>query len=67
MLSEASAAENFKNIVTKEESAQNEKFLLMPQMFTTLFNNCSFIYKVTNIFNLIFLRSAADLLHVGKG
>ena len=37
MLSDVSAADGFfENIVTKEEIAQNEQFLLLPQYFPLL-------------------------------
>ena len=57
----------FENIVTKEEIAQNEQFLLLPQCFPLLvigypFNyyRFSFFYKISS------KSSAAEMLFEGK-
>ena len=69
MLSDASVADGFlKTEVTKEEIAQNEQFLLLPQCFPLLvigypFNCRDFLY-----FDKICSKSsAAELLYEGKG
>ena len=49
MLSDASAADGFsENIVTKEEIAQNEQFLLLTQCFPLLVIGYPFNYRVFN-------------------
>ena len=42
-------------------------FFSFATMFSTLFNNFTFIYRTFYSFALISKSSAADLLHVGKG
>ena len=54
--------------MTKEEIAQNEQFLLLPQYFQlySIFK-LSFIEIFHNIAKMISKSSAADLLYVEKG
>ena len=69
MLSNASAADSFfENIVTKEEIAQNEQFLLLPQSFPLLVIGYQFNYRDFLFFNKIRSKlSAAVLSYEGKG
>ena len=69
MLSDASAADSFwKNIVTKEEIAQDEQFLLLPQCFQLyLIVKLSFVEIVQVCVNKFWKSPAAELLYEGKG
>ena len=69
MLSDASAADVFlKNIVTKEEIAQNEQFLLLPQYFPLLVIGYPFNYRDFLFFDKTCSKSsAAELSYEGKG
>ena len=69
MLSDASAAVGFlKNIVTKEEIAQNEQFLLLPQCFLLLVIGYPFNFRDFLFFDKICLiSSAAELSYEGNG
>ena len=58
----------FKNIVTKEEIAQNEQFLLLPQCFPLLVIGYPFNYRDFLFFDKICSKSsAAELSYEGKG
>ena len=58
----------FENIVTKEEIAQNEQFLLLPQCFQLLVIGYPFNYRDFPYFDKVCSKSsAADLLYVGEG
>ena len=58
----------FENIVTKEEIAQNEKFILLTQCFSLLVIGYPFNYRDFLFFNKICSKSsAAELLYEGKG
>ena len=58
----------FENIVTKEEIAQNEQFLLLPQCFLLLVIGYPFNYRDFLLFDKICSKSsAAKLLYDGKG
>ena len=58
----------FENIATKEEIAQNEQFLLLPQCFPLLVIGYPFNYRDFLFFDKIRLKSsAAELLYEGKG
>ena len=58
----------FENIVTKEEIAQNEQFLLLTQCFPLLVIGYPFNYRDFLFFDKICPKSsAAELLYVGKG
>ena len=49
----------FVNIVTKEEIAQNEQILILPQCFLLLFIGYPFNYKDFLFFDNICLKSSA--------
>ena len=56
------------NIVTKEEIAQNEQFLLLPQCFPLLVIGYPFNYRDFLFFDKTCSKSsAAELLYEGKG
>ena len=58
----------FENVVKKEEIAQNEQFLLLPQCFPLLVIGYPFNYRDFLFFDKICLKlSAAELLYEGKG
>ena len=58
----------FKNIVTKEEIAQNVQFLLLAQCFPLFVTGYPFSYGNCLCFDKIRSKSsAAELLYVGKG
>ena len=66
MLYDASAADSFlKKIVTKEEIAQNERFLLLPLCFPLWIIGYPFNYRDFLFFDKI--RSVAELSYEGKG
>ena len=69
MLSDAYAADGvFKNIVTKEEIAQNEQFLLLPQCFPVFVIGYPFNYRDFPSFDKTCSKSsAAELSYEGKG
>ena len=69
MLSDASAGRQlFENIVTKEEIAQNEQFLLLPQCFPLLVIGYPFNYRDFPYFDKIWSKSsAAEMPYEGKG
>ena len=69
MLSDASAADGFfQNIVAKEEIAQNEQFLLLPQCFPLLVIGYPFNHRDFLFFDKICSKlSAAVLSYEGKG
>ena len=57
----------FKNIVTKEEIAQNEQFLLLTQCFPLLVIGYPFNYRDFSFLDKICLKSsAAELSYEGK-
>ena len=68
-LSDTSAADGFlKNKVTKEEIAQSEQFLLLPQCFPLLVKGYPFNYREFLFFDKVCSKSfAAELLYEGKG
>ena len=67
MLSDASAADGFLKIVTKEEIAQNVQFLLLPQCFPLFVIGYPFNYGDFLYFNKICSNSSAvELLYEGK-
>ena len=58
----------FENIVTKEEIAQNEQFLLLPQCFPLLVIGYPYNYRDFLSFDKIYSKlSAAELQYEGKG
>ena len=58
----------FKNIVTKEEIAQNKQFLLLPQCLPLLVIGYPFNYRDLPFFDKICSKSsAAELSYEGKG
>ena len=58
----------FENIVTKEEIAQNEQFLPLPQCFPLLVIGYPFNYRDFLLFDKICSKSsAAELSYEGKG
>ena len=58
----------FENLVTKEEIAQNEQFLLLPQCFPLLVIGYPFNYRNSLIFDKMCSKSsAAELSYEGKG
>ena len=58
----------FENIVTQEEIAQNEQFLLLTQCFPLLVIGYPFSYRDFLYFDKIFLKSsAAELSYEGRG
>ena len=57
----------FENIVTKEEIAQNEQFLLLPQCFQFCFSKYTLIYRDFYICVHMFPKSSAAYLWYGKG
>ena len=58
----------FENIVTKEEIAQNEQFLLLSQCFPLLVMGYPFNYRDFLFFDQICSKSsAAELSYEGKG
>ena len=58
----------FENIVTKEEIARNEQFLLLPQCFPLLVIGYPFNSRDFPFFDKIYSKpSAAELLYEGKG
>ena len=58
----------FKNIVTKEEIAQNKQFLLLPQCFPPLAIGYPFNYRDFLYFDKICSKSSAtELSYEGKG
>ena len=58
----------FENIVTKEEIAQNEQFLLLPQCFPIFVIGYPFNYRDFLSFDKICSKSsAAELSYEGKG
>ena len=69
MLSYAFEADSFfENIVTKEEIAQNDQFLLLPQRFPLLFIGYPCNYSNFPFFDKICSNSsAAELSYEGKG
>ena len=57
----------FENIVTKEEIAQNEQFLLLPQIFPLIVIGYPFNYRYFLLFDKICPKSsAAELFYQGK-
>ena len=59
--------QSFENIVTKEEIAQNEQFLLLPQCFPLLVIGYPFNYRDFLFFYKICSKSSAELSYEGKG
>ena len=58
----------FENIMTKEEIAQNEQFLLLPQCFPLLVIGYPFNYRDFLFIDKICSKSsAAELSYEGKG
>ena len=58
----------FENIVTKEEIAQNEQFLLLPQCFQFFLVIIPTLIEIFHIFEETLLKSsAADVSYEGKG
>ena len=68
-LSDAAAANpSLENVVTKEEIAQNEQFLLLPQCFQLYSANTLYFFeKFHTSVDMFSKLSAADLLYVGEG
>ena len=68
MLFDASAAEGFLKTVTKEEIAQNEQILLLPQCFLLLVIGYPFSYRDFPFFDKICSKSSAvELSYEGNG
>ena len=68
MLSDASAAEDFRKHCSKGEIAHDEQFHHLPQCFQLNIMIKLSLMKIFHIFEKMFSKSsAADLLYVGKG
>ena len=68
MLSKTSAADDFKNIVTKREIVHNGQVFLLPQCFQLGSIILLSFMEMFHIFATMFSKlHAVDLLYVGKG